>query len=60
MERTNSRHNLGVLRLAICTERHTTVINAYVALANTVIVIRQLIREAWTTYRRDTRPPRRP
>jgi transposase len=60
IERTNSWHNRGFKKLAICTERHTRVIDAFIALANTIIVLRRLLREAWTTHRWDNRPARRP
>ena len=60
VERTNSWHNRGFKKLAICTERHTRVIDAFIALANAVIITRRLIRDAWTTHRWDTRPTRRP
>ncbi len=60
VERTNSWHNRGFKKLAICTERRTTVIDAFVALANAIITLRRLVRSAWTTHRWDTRPSRRP
>jgi transposase len=60
VERTNSWHNRGFRKLAICTERQTPVIDAFIALANAVIITRRLIRTAWTTHRWDTRPARRP
>jgi transposase len=60
VERTNSWHNRGFRKLAICTEKRARVIKAFIALANAVIIIRRLIREAWTTHRWDTRPARRP
>jgi transposase len=60
VERTNSWHNRGFTKLAICTERSTSVIEAFIALANAIIVVRRLIRTAWTTHRWDTRPSRRP
>ncbi len=60
VERTNSWHNRGFRKLAICTERRARVIDAFIALANAAIIIRRLVREAWTTHRWDTRPPRRP
>ncbi len=60
IERTNSWHNRGFKKLAICTERRTRVIDAFIALANAVIITRRLIRAAWTTHRWDTRPTRRP
>lgn len=60
IERTNSWHNRGFKKLAICTERRTRVIDAFIALANTIIIIRRLIRTAWTTHRWDNRPTRHP
>jgi hypothetical protein len=47
-------------RLQRCYERRRIVIDAYFDLADTIITIRNLIRRAWTTYRWDTRPTRRP
>ncbi|MGL4340704.1 MAG: IS5/IS1182 family transposase, partial [Rhodoglobus sp.] len=38
----------------------TRVIDAFIALAAAIITTRRLIREAWTRYRWDTRPTRRP
>ncbi|MET4783673.1 hypothetical protein ABIB56_003695, partial [Glaciihabitans sp. UYNi722] len=46
--------------LAICTERHVRVIDAFIALANAIIIVRRLIREAWTRYRWNGRPTRKP
>lgn len=60
IERTNSWHNREFRKLAICTEKRARVIDAFIALANTVIIVRRLIRTAWTTHRWDNRPPRRP
>lgn len=60
VERTNSWHNRGFRKLAICTEKRIRVIDAFIALANTVIIVRRLIRQAWTGHRWDTRPARRP
>lgn len=60
VERANSWHNRGFKKLAICTERRTRVIDAFIALANAVIVTRRLLSKAWTTHRWDTRPTRRP
>lgn len=60
VERTNSWHNRGFKKLAICTERRVRVIEAFIALANAIIIVRRLIRTAWTTHRWDTRPSRRP
>lgn len=60
VERSNSWHNRGFRKLAICTERRTRVIDAFIALANAVIIVRRLLRTAWTTHRWDARPGRRP
>ncbi|MGP9490475.1 IS5 family transposase [Glutamicibacter sp. 287] len=60
VERTNSWHNRGFKKLAICTERRARVIEAMISLANSIIVLRRLIREAWVTYRWDSRPNRKP
>ncbi len=60
VERVNSWHNRGFKKLLICTERRARVIEALIALANAIIIIRRLIRIAWTTHRWDTRPARRP
>ena len=46
VERTNSWHNRGFKKLAICTERHDRVIDAFIALANAVTITRRLIRVA--------------
>lgn len=60
VERTNSWHNRGFKKLAVCTERSGRVIEALIALANAVIVTRRLLAEAWYTHRWDRRPARRP
>lgn len=60
IERTNSWHNRGFKKLAICTERRARVIEALIALANAVIITRRLLAEAWLTHRWDSRPARRP
>lgn len=60
IERTNSWHNRGFKKLANCTERRTRVIEAFIALANAVIITRRLLAEAWLTHRWDTRPCRQP
>jgi len=60
VERTHSWHNRGFKKLATCTERRVRVIDAFIALANAVIIVRRLLRTAWTTHRWDTRPRRRP
>ncbi|MET4781346.1 hypothetical protein ABIB56_001338, partial [Glaciihabitans sp. UYNi722] len=60
VERTNSWHNRGFKKLAICTERRTVVIDALIALANANIIVRRLIREGWTRYHWIGRPTRKP
>jgi transposase len=59
VERTNAWHN-AFRKLACCTERRGVVIRFYLALANTIIIVRRLVREAWKRYRWDTRPRRCP
>jgi IS5 family transposase len=59
VERTNAWHN-AFKKLAWCTERRGMVIRFYVALANAIIIVRRLVREAWKRYRWDTRPKRCP
>jgi hypothetical protein len=60
VERTNSWHNRGFKKLAICTERRGRVIDAFIAFANAVIITRRLLAEAWLTHRWDRRPTRQP
>jgi transposase len=59
VERTNAWHN-AFNRLQRCYERREEVIDAFFDLADTIITMRSLIRQAWTTYRWDDRPARRP
>jgi len=58
-ERTNAWHN-AFSRLQRCYERREDVIDAFFDLADAIITVRSLIRQAWTTYRWDSRPARRP
>lgn len=60
VERTNSWHTRGFRKLQICTERRAVVIDAFIALAAAIITTRRLIREAWTRYRWNGRPHRKP
>lgn len=60
VERTNSWHNRGFRKLHICTEVRTRVIDAFIALANAIIITRRLIAEAWPRYRWNSRPTRQP
>lgn len=59
VERTNAWHN-AFNRLQRCYERSEIVIDAFFDFADAIITIRSLIRKAWTLYRWDTRPARRP
>jgi transposase len=59
VERTNAWHN-AFNRLQRCYERNEDVIDAFFDLADAIITVRRLIREAWTLYRWDSRPVRRP
>ena len=59
IERTNAWHN-AFNRLQRCYERREAVVDAFFDLADTIITVRSLIRQAWTTHRWDTRPTRRP
>jgi transposase len=59
VERTNAWHN-AFSRLQHCYERNEDVIDAFFDLADAIITVRSLIRQAWITYRWDTRPARRP
>lgn len=47
-------------RLQRCYERRENVVDAFFDLADTIITVRSLIRRAWTIYRWDSRPARRP
>jgi len=60
VERTNSWNSRGFNFVLSCTERRITVIEAFLAMINAIIIVRRLVREAWTTHRWDTRPTRRP
>jgi transposase len=50
----------GTTPLAGCSQRRENVTDAFFDLADAIITIRSLIRQAWTTYRWDDRPVRRP
>jgi hypothetical protein len=59
VERTHAWGNqYGKLRW--CTERRRLVVAFWLALANAAIVCGRLVRRAWTCYRWDGRPRRRP
>jgi len=59
VERTNSWHNAHK-KLMWCTERRGRVINFWIAFSNVVIIVGRLVRVAWTRYRWEGRPHRRP
>jgi len=59
VERTNSWHNTHK-KLVWCTERQGRVIDFWVAFSDVIIIVRRLIREAWSRYRWESRPSRRP
>jgi len=52
VERTNAWHN-AFNRLQRCYERNEDVIDAFFDLADAIITVRRLIRQAWTLYRWD-------
>jgi transposase len=59
VERTNAWHN-SFNRLQRCYERDEDVINAFFDLADAIITVRRLIREAWALYRWQGRPAKQP
>lgn len=59
VERTNSWQNAHK-KLVWCTERQGRVIDFWVAFSNVIIIVGRLIRKAWTRYRWESRPTRRP
>ena len=59
VERASSWHNADK-KLVWCTERKGRVIDFWVAFSEVIIIVRRLIRKAWTHYRWESRPSRRP
>jgi transposase len=59
VERTSSWHNAHK-KLVWCTERRGQVIDFWVAFSEVIIIVRRLLREGWSRYRWEGRPPRRP
>ena len=59
VERTNSWSNAHK-KLVWCTEREGRVIDFWIAFSNAIIIVGRLIRKAWSRYRWETRPTRRP
>ena len=58
-ERTNSWQNAHK-KLVWCTERKGWVIDFWISFSNVVIIVGRLLRKAWTHYRWEGRPTRRP
>ncbi len=59
IERMNSWHNAHK-KLAWCTERRARVVDFWITFSEMIIIVRRLIREAWTCYRWEGRPRSRP
>lgn len=59
VERTNSWSNAHK-KLVWCTEREGRVMDFWIAFSNAIIIVGRLIRKAWSRYRWETRPTRRP
>ena len=59
VERTNSWHNVHK-KLVWCTERRGQVIDFWVTFSDVIIIVRRLIRKAWTSYCWESRPRRKP
>ena len=59
VERTNAWQNAHK-KLVWCTERKGRVIDFWVTFSNVIIIVGRLLRKAWTHYRWEGRPTRRP
>lgn len=59
VERTNSWNNAHK-KLVWCTEREDQVIDFWIAFSGVIITVGRLVRQAWTLYRWENRPRRRP
>lgn len=59
VERTNAWTNAHK-KLVWCTERRAPVVAFWIAFSAVIIIVGRLVREAWTRYRWDARPRRRP
>ncbi|MDQ3226567.1 MAG: IS5 family transposase [Chloroflexota bacterium] len=59
VERTNAWSNAHK-KLVWCTERRAAVIAFWIAFSAVLIIVGRLVRQAWTRYRWETRPRRRP
>lgn len=56
IERANSWHTRGFGILQVVLDRSDPVQQAWVHLANAIIVLRRLLKESWTRFRWDNRP----
>lgn len=59
VERTNSWHTRGFGLLQVVLDRTAAVQEAWVGLANTIIVLKRLLAQSWTRFRWATRPVKR-
>jgi hypothetical protein len=59
VERTNSWHNAHK-KLVWCTEKRGRVIDFWIAFSIVIIVVRRFLRKAWTRFRWESCPSRRP
>jgi hypothetical protein len=59
VERTNAWIN-AYKKLVWCTERRGRVVEFWVSFAAVIVIVGRLIRQAWTRYRWDGRPVRKP
>jgi hypothetical protein len=60
VEKTNSSWQNAHKKLAWCTERKGRVIDFWISFSNVIIIVGRLLRKAWTHYRWEGRPSRRP
>jgi hypothetical protein len=59
VERTSSWQNAHK-KLVWCTERRGRVIDFWVTFSEVIIIVRRLIQKAWSSYRWESRPRRKP
>jgi len=59
VERTNAWIN-AYKKLVWCTERRGRVVEFWVSFVAVIVIVGRLIRQAWTRYRWDGRPVRKP
>jgi transposase len=60
VERTNSWNNAHKKKLVWCTERIDQVIDFWLAFSAVIITVGRLVRQAWSRYRWEGRPHRKP